>query len=92
MIEKILKIQNGAKSLMWGSTRHSETETLFAVGHKSYPKRVLYFIVDDGYAVSLIDEHHKKSQMKKFDGEKELLGFVYEMLKTCFPAKGGVSC
>jgi hypothetical protein len=85
--EKVLKIQNKAKSLMWGCTRHSETEYLFAVGHKSYPLQVLYFIIDEDYAVSLIDEHHKRSQTKQFDEETELLGFVCEMLKTCFPVK-----
>lgn len=91
MKEKILKIQNGAKSLMWGCTRHSETETLFCVGHKSYPMQVLYFIVSDDRVVSLIDELHKRSQSKQFDEDAELVSFVCEMLKTAFPAKGGVS-
>ena len=87
MKEKILSIQNKSKSLMWGCTRHSETETLFAVGHKSYPMQVLYFIVSDDLAVSLIDELHKRSQTKTFDDDAELVAFVCEMLKTAFPAK-----
>lgn len=91
MQEKILRIQNKSKSLIWGCTRHSETEYLFAVGHKSYPLQVLYFIVDEDKAVSLIDECHKRSQTKQFDDDAELVAFVCEMLKTCFPAKGGVS-
>lgn len=88
MIDKITKIQNKSKSLMWGCTRHSETETLFAVGHKSYPCEVLYFIVSDDHVVSLIDELHKVSHTKQLADDAELVALVCEMLKTAFPAKG----
>ena len=88
MKEKILKIQNKQKSLMWGCTRHSETEILFAVGHKSYPLEVLYFIVDGDYAVILIDDYHKRVLHKQCDEETELLGVIVELLKEHFPAKG----
>lgn len=88
MKEKILKIQNGAKSLMWGCTRHSETETLFAVGHKSYPIEVLYFIVSDDFEVSLVSVDHKKLPRDKFSSEREVIAWVVELLKDAFPAKG----
>lgn len=89
MKEKILKIQNGAKSLMWGCTRHSETETLFAVGHKSYPTEVLYIMVSDDYVVSLIDTYEHKEVFKKCcESEKQVLEVIIETLKRYFPAKG----
>lgn len=88
MIDKITKIQNGAKSLMWGCSRHSETETMFAVGHKSYPREVLYFIVSDDFEVSLVSVDHKKLPRDKFSSEKEVIAWVVELLKDAFPAKG----
>lgn len=87
-VEKILKIQNGAKSLMWGCTRHSETETMFAVGHKSYPNEVLYFIVSDDFEVSLVSADHKKLPRDRFSNEREVIAWVVELLKDAFPAKG----
>lgn len=88
MNEKILKIQNGAKSLMWGCTRHSETEILFAVGHKSYPNEVFYFIVSDDYVVSLVASDHKVLPREQLHSEREVVAWVVDMLKQVFPAKG----
>ena len=87
MKDKIMKIQNGAKSLKWGCTRHSETETLFCVGHKSYPNEILCFIVDDVYMVSLVSADHKKLPRRLCDSEDEVIAFVVELLKECFPAR-----
>ena len=86
MTDKILKIQNGAKSLTWGHTRHSETETLFAVGHKSY-HNVKYLIVGDDFAVYDANGVYKVL-VKQCANEDEVLREVYELLKQWFPAKG----
>lgn len=91
MKEKILKIQNGAKSLMWGCTRHSETETLFAVGHKSYPIQNRCFIVSDDFVLSIVGDDHKSAFVIKCGTEEKVLEEVVLLLKEWFPAKGGVS-
>lgn len=92
MTEKILKIQNSAKSLMWGCTRHSETETLFAVGHKSYPKQTRYIVVTNNLAVETVSDDHRIVLVKSCEDEAEVLKVIYDLLKQWFPAKGGVSC
>lgn len=89
MIDKIMKIQNKSKSLMWGCTRHSETETLFAVGHKSYPKQVKYFIVSEDFAVSTVTDDSRSVLVKSCEDEAEVLRVIYDLLKQWFPAKGG---
>ena len=91
MRDKILKIQNGAKSLMWGCTRHSETETLFAVGHKSYPRQNKFFVVTSDLAVETVSDDHKIVLVKSCESETEVLKVIYDLLKQWFPAKGGVS-
>lgn len=89
MTEKILKIQNGAKSLMWGCTRHSETESLFAVGHKSYPRQTKFFVVTSDLAVETVSEDNKIVLVKSCEDESEVLKVIYDLLKEWFPAKGG---
>ena len=91
MKEKILKIQNGAKSLMWGCTRHSETETLFCVGHKSYPRQNRCFVVTDDLVVGIVTDDHKLRSYTTCETEEEVLKVIYNLLKKWFPAKGGVS-
>lgn len=86
MTETILKIQNGAKSLKWGHTRHSETETLFAVGHKSY-HLLKYFIVGDDFSVYDANGSYKVL-LKKCCSEEEVLREVMTLLKEWFPARG----
>ena len=88
MQEKILKIQNRAKSLMWGCTRHSETETLFAVGHKSYPKKTKYFMVTKDLLVETVTDDNSIVTVKSCADETEVLTVIYELLKQWFPAKG----
>ena len=88
MTGKILSIQNKAKSLMWGCTRHSETEVLYAVGHKSYPKLNKYFIVSDDYVVSLVGDDDKKVFVKKCNSQVEVIKEVTTLLIEWFPAKG----
>ena len=90
MKEKILKIQNGAKSLMWGCTRHSDTETLFAVGHKSYPRQNKFFVVSDDFAVKEV-KGITQTFVKQCESQEEVLEVIYDLLKEWFPAKGGVS-
>ena len=89
VIDKILKIQNGAKSLSWGHTRHSETETLFCVGHKSYPRQVRFIVVTDKLAVETVSDDHKIVLVKSCRSEKEVVTVICDLLKQWFPAKGG---
>lgn len=88
MKDKILKIQNGAKSLKWGCTRHSETEDLFVVGHKSYPRQVYCFTVSDDLKVCVVSREHRLDLVKSCKSESEVLKTLYELLKNWFPAKG----
>lgn len=90
MKDKILKIQNGAKSLMWGCTRHSETETLFCVGHKSYPRQNRCFTVSDDFVLTIVGDDHKKAFVIKCGTEDEVLKEVVTLLKEWFPARGKV--
>ena len=84
--ERIKKIQNGAKSLRWGCTRHSETETLFVVGHTSYPREVHYFMVNDKFEIYDCDS--SKWRVEKFcESEDEVIQEVLRLLKLWFPAK-----
>lgn len=84
--ERIKKIQNGAKSLRWGCTRHSETETLFVVGHMSYPREVHYFMVNDKF--ELYDCDSSKWSVEKFcESEDGVIQEVLRLLKLWFPAK-----
>ena len=84
--ERIKKIQNGAKSLKWGCTRHSETETLFVVGHTSYPREVHYFMVNDKFELYDCDSY--KVSIEKFcSSEDEVIQEVLRLLKLWFPAK-----
>ena len=84
--ERIKKIQNGAKSLRWGCTRHSETETLFVVGHTGYPREVHYFMVNDKF--ELYDCDSSKWRVEKFcESEDEVIQEVLRLLKLWFPAK-----
>ena len=84
--ERIKKIQNGAKSLRWGCTRHSETETLFVVGHTSYPREVHYFMVNDKF--ELYDCDSSKWNIEKFcESENGVIQEVLRLLKLWFPAK-----
>ena len=89
MIDKITKIQNGAKSLMWGCSRLSETETLFVVGHKSYPRENKFFVVADNLAIGIVTDDHKLEYYTICENEKEVLKVIYDLLKKWFPAKGG---
>ena len=86
LAERIQKIQNGAKSLMWGCSRHIGTETIYAVGHKSYPKQVRYFIVSDDFIVREVDED-VQVLVKKCSSEDEVIQEVMRLLKLWFPAK-----
>lgn len=92
MKDKILSIQNKAKSLRWGCTRHSETETIFVVGHKSYPRQLQFFVVTNDLKVETITEDHRIVPFKSCKNETEVLKVIYGLLKQWFPAKGGVTC
>lgn len=86
LAERIKKIQNGAKSLKWGCTRHSETEILFVVGHTSYPREVHYFMVNDKFELYDCDSY--KGSIEKFcSSEDEVIQEVLRLLKLWFPAK-----
>ena len=90
LIDDILKIQNGAKSLTWGHTRHSDTETLFAVGHKSY-HQLRYFIVGDDFSVYDVSGNARVFVIQ-CTNEDEVMSVVIEMLKQWFPAKELKKC
>lgn len=89
MKEKILKIQNKRKSLMWGCTRHSETEYLFVVGHKFYPRQNRVFVVSDDFVLSIVSDDHKKAFVKNCGSAEKVLEEIVLLLKEWFPAKGG---
>lgn len=97
MTERIKGIQNKQKSLMWGSAAVSATETLFAVGHKSYPKSskffvVRYFEVTSSYSVVVVDDYtNKELYVRSNLSEDEVVKEVLELLKKWFPAKGGTT-
>ena len=94
MVEKIKSIQNGKKSLMWGSAAVSESETLFAVGHKSSPKQgkfftVRHFEVTNDYAVSVLEDYtNKRTKVKTCSTVEEVVKAVVDLLKEWFPPKG----
>lgn len=92
MLESIIKsvtgIQNKQKSLMWGSTRHSETEVMFAVGHKSYPRKTVYFLISVDYKVQVLNESIVEETFLCAD-RKECIYRVIEVLKEKFPSIGG---
>ena len=83
--DKILKIQNKGKCLMWGFTRHSETETMFCVGHKRYPCQVHYFVVSDDYRIHIVSREHRLDLVKSCCCEGEVLEVLYGLLKQWFP-------
>ena len=87
MIDKILKIQNKSKSLMWGCAQ-DEKETMFAVGHKSYPKQTKYFVVTNDFVIGIVTDDHKIRSYTTCSSEEEVLKVIYDLLKQWFPAKG----
>lgn len=92
MKDKIFKIQNKAKSLRWISTPHSETETLFVVVHKSYPRQNRCFIVSDDFVLSIVGDDHKRAFVIKCGSAEKVIEEVLILLKEWFPAKGGANC
>lgn len=86
LVDTITKIQNGAKSLLWGYTRHSETEYMFAVGHKSYPGEIRYLIVSEDFAVREVDGS-TQVLVKKCKDEVEVIPEIVNLLKQWFPVK-----
>lgn len=85
LTEKIKKIQNGAKSLHWGCTRHSETETIFAVGHKSYHNVKYLMVRDDLFVFDLSGSNIVP--VRQCADEEEVIQEVLRLLKLWFPAK-----
>lgn len=85
MTERIKKIQNKAKSLMWGAHRHSETETMFAVGHKSYGV-TKYFMVSDDFVICVCESGKFKTE-KFCESEDEVIKEILRLLKLWFPAR-----
>ena len=90
LIEEIKKIQNKAKSLMWGSDSCSDTKTVFAVGHKSYVGVVKYFTVDCFNESFNLNVLHSEGEtlVKQCSSTEEIVAGVVELLKEWFPAKG----
>jgi hypothetical protein len=87
IIEKIEKIQNKQRSLQWGHYQMSDTEIMFAVGNKAYPKEPHYFIVTSDCVVFLLDDTHKQNVHKKCSDVTEVTNGVISLLKEWFPAK-----
>lgn len=86
LVDTITKIQNGAKSLLWGYHKHSETECMFAVGHKSYPGVIRYFIVSEDFTVREVDGT-TQVLVKKCKDEVEVIPVIVNLLKQWFPVK-----
>lgn len=87
VINKIEKIQNKHKSLMWGHYNMSDDETMFAVGNKAYPKEPHFFTVTSDYTICLLDDSHKRSVHKHCSDSIEVVTEVISLLKEWFPAK-----
>jgi hypothetical protein len=88
LVQKIKGIQNKRRTLLWGSVVHSETEVLFVVGSKAYPRQQNYFIINDNHEVLLIDDCHLKTIFAKCSDDQEVVATVIQLLKEWFPAKG----
>lgn len=98
VVRKVTKIQNSQDSLIWGVHLEEEEESgaVFAVGHRSYPRRVWYFKVivhkmnDHGEAFRLLSMSASEVE-KSFEcsSVSEVVKQVVGVLKDKFPAKGG---
>lgn len=87
LIEKVKKIQNKQRSLMWGSDYFSETEIIFAVGSKAYPRQPHYFSITTEYTVSLINDDNKRTIIKRCETPADVVSCVIGLLKEWYPAK-----
>ena len=87
LIQKIETIQNKQKSLQWGHYNMNDSEIMFAVGNKAYPKEPHYFIVSSNYSLCLLDNSHKKYIYKEYTDSPSVINGVIGLLKEWFPAK-----
>ena len=87
LINKIIKIQNKQNSLMWGHSKHSDNEVMFAVGHKSYPKEPHFFIATSDCVIFLITNSHQKELYRQCIDVNDVAAGVINLLKLWYPAK-----
>ena len=87
LINKIVKIQNKQNSLLWGHYKQSDIETMFAVGHKSYPKEPHFFITTSNYEIFLVTDVHKKELYRQCIDVNDVVAGIITLLKEWFPAK-----
>ena len=94
VVRKVTKIQNGQDSLMWGVHLEEEEESgaVFAVGHRSYPRRVWYFKVTESAGAFRLLSMDIREVEKSFECSdvNEVVKQVVGVLKEKFPAKGGM--
>lgn len=88
LVEKIKKIQNKQRSLMWGSDYFSDTEVIFAVGSKAYPRQPHYFSITAENTICLIDDDNKRTIIKQCETSTDVVSCIIELLKKWYPAKG----
>lgn len=87
-IERVKKIQNGQKSLGWGS-HQTEDGVLFVVGHKAYKGKILYFIVDNDYNLYLLkDDNTRELNNEAIHVEDLISHCIIPLLKQWFPPIG----
>ena len=85
-IERVKKIQNGQKSLGWGSHQTDEG-VLFVVGHKAYRGKILYFVVRD-YDLYLLKEDNSQELVGKSANVDDCIKSIIYLLKEWFPPIG----
>lgn len=93
VVRKVMKIQNGQDSLMWGvHLEEEESGAVFAVGHRSYPRRGWYFKVTESAGAFRLLSMNIREVEKSFEcsGVSEVVKQVVGVLKEKFPAKGGM--
>lgn len=88
LIERIKKIQNKQRSLMWGSDYFSDTEIIFAVGSKAYPRQPHYFSITAANTINLINDDNKRMMIKQCETSEDVIHCIIELLKEWYPAKG----
>lgn len=92
IVNRVSKIQNGAKSLTWGVCIEREDKyAMFAVGHNHYRGEVLYIRVMQlehtwGVETYYGGSYAPSSSVQVVD-EMEVLAEVKKILARAFPAK-----
>lgn len=90
LIKRVKNIQNKAKSLQWGSCMTDDESIVFAVGHKSYAKKTVYFKVRLVDFCSFTIDHLKENGAEvcigsKCGGHNDIIKSINTFLAKEFP-------